>query len=226
MKHLLTTSILTVSAIGLLGACSQASVEAATEKTQEVATKSMAAAETAMKPNELIGSVPSGTYKSESGHAYIAFTYSHQGYSKPIIRFNTFDATLELDNENPANSTLSVNIDPASVDTNVTKFDDHLKSADFFDVATYPNIAFTSTSMTQSSGDTGKVTGDLTMHGVTKPLTLDVTLNKAGKTRSGNPKFGISATANLKRSDWGMDTYAPMADDQTIMIEVEFDKAE
>ena len=227
MKNLFTTSLLTASAIVLLAACSQASVEATTEnaseKTQEVVAKTKAAAENVMTPDKDLSTIPSGTYKSESGHAYIAFTYSHQGYSNPIVRWGKFDAILDLDTAAPTKSTLSVNIDPASVDTGVPKFDGHLLSADFFDVANHPNITFTSSSLKQLGGDTGTVTGDLTMNGVTKPITLDVKLNKVGKHfRSSVPMFGISATGALKRSDWGIDKYTPMADDVKLMIEVEF----
>jgi len=227
MTHLFTKTLLTVSAISLLAACSQANVEAAAEsaadKTKNVAAKTTAAVETALTPDKMISEIPSGTYKSESGHAYIAFTYSHQGYSNPIVRWGKFDATLMLDNEAPTNSTLSVNIDPKSVDTGVPKFDEHLLSADFFDVANHPNITFTSTSLKQMAGDKGTVTGDLMMNGVTKPITLDVTLNKVGKNfRSSVPMFGISATGALKRSDWGIDKYTPMAEDVKLKIEVEF----
>jgi len=227
MKNLFTMTVLTASAIGLLAACSQANVEAATEKTQGAVTKTAEAVETVMAAGDMIGEIPSGTYKSESGHAYIAFTYSHQGYSNPIVRWGKFEATLNLDNETPTKSTLSVNIDPASVDTGVPKFDEHLLSADFFDVANHPNITFTSTSLKQMSGNKGAVTGDLMMNGVSKPITLDVKLNKVGKNfRSSVPMFGISATGALKRSDWGIDKYTPMADDVKLMIEVEFQHEE
>lgn len=231
MKNLFTTSLISASAIALLAACSQANVEAATdaasETTQDAVAKTKAVADNVMTPDKDVSTIPSGTYKSESGHAYIAFTYSHQGYSNPIVRWGKFDATLDLNNEAPAKSSLSVNIDPASVDTGVPKFDEHLLSADFFDVANHPNITFTSTSLKQLGSDTGTVTGDLTMNGVTKPLTLDVKLNKVGKHfRSGVPMFGISATGALKRSDWGIDKYTPMAEDVKLMIEVEFQHEE
>ncbi|WP_162143739.1 YceI family protein [Hellea balneolensis] len=238
LSHL-TTSIL---AGGLLMGCAQAenAAETVAAKTSEAAQKTTDkmketvkdAAETAkaMKPSAPgvdISAAPSGTYTAESTHAYIAFSYSHQGYSNPILRWGKFDGTLELDSENPENSTLDISIPAASIDSGVPAFDEHLISADFFDAENHPTITFKSTDMDQIVTGTGRVTGDLTIKGVTKPITLDVKLNKVGKHfRSGKDMFGISATGNLKRSEHGVDKYAPMGDDVKLMIEVEFQKAD
>jgi len=117
-------------------------------------------------------------------------------------------------------STLMVEIPTASIDSGVPKFDEHLVSADFFDAENHPTITFKSTDMKQLYTGTGKVTGDLTIKG-------DVTLNKVGKHfRNGKDMFGISATGNLKRSEHGVDKYAPMGDDVKLMIEVEFQKVD
>lgn len=235
LSHL-TTSIL---AAGLLIACTQAesAVESAAEMTKvatsqaadkaaEVAKDTMAAAKPSA-PGVDISAAPSGSYIAEATHAYIAFSYSHQGYSNPILRWSKFDGKLELDSENPENSTLMVEIPTASIDSGVPKFDEHLVSADFFDAENHPTITFKSTDMKQLYTGTGKVTGDLTIKGVTKPITLDVTLNKVGKHfRNGKDMFGISATGNLKRSEHGVDKYAPMGDDVKLMIEVEFQKVD
>ena len=114
-----------------------------------------------------------------------------------------------------------VEIPTASIDSGVPKFDEHLVSADFFDAENHPTITFKSTDMKQLYTGTGKVKG------VTKPITLDVTLNKVGKHfRNGKDMFGISATGNLKRSEHGVDKYAPMGDDVKLMIEVEFQKVD
>lgn len=242
LSHL-TTSIL---AAGLLIGCSQAesaaqkAADTAATKTSEAAQKTTDAvketvkgateAAKAMKPSAPgvdISAAPSGTYTSESTHAYIAFSYSHQGYSNPILRWGKFDGTLELDSENPENSSLEVSIPTASIDSGVPKFDEHLVSADFFDAENHPTITFKSTDMDQIVTGKGRVTGDLTIKGVTKPITLDVKLNKVGKHfRSGKDMFGISATGNLKRSEHGVDKYAPMGDDVQLMIEVEFQKVD
>lgn len=178
------------------------------------------------RPGVDIGTAPSGTYNSEQGHAYVAFTYSHQGYSNPILRWGKMDAVINLDSENPENSSLKVTIPVSSIDSGVEAFDKHLVSADFFDADNHPTITFNSTSMNQQATGTGRVIGDLTIKGVTKPVTLKATLNKVGKNfRSGVDMFGISARGSIKRSDFGVDKYAPMADDIDIMIEVEFQKA-
>lgn len=235
LSHL-TTSIL---AAGLLIGCAQAESAAenaaettkaaanqASEKATEMAKDTMAAAKPSA-PGIDIAAAPSGTYTAEATHAYIAFSYSHQGYSNPILRWGKFDGTLELDSENPENSSLKVEIPVASIDSGVEKFDEHLVSADFFDAENHPMITFTSTNMEQIYTGTGRVTGDLTIKGVTKPITLDVKLNKVGKHfRNGKDMFGISATGNLRRSEHGVDKYAPMGDDVKLMIEVEFQKAD
>ena len=235
LSHL-TTSIL---AAGLLVGCAQAesaaekAAETATAKTSEAAqktTEKVKEAAKSMKPSAPgvdIGTAPSGTYTAESTHAYIAFSYSHQGYSNPILRWKKFDGTLELDSANPEKSSLTVSIPSDAIDSGVAKFDEHLVSADFFDAANHPTITFKSTDMKQIYTGTGRVTGDLTIKGNTKPITLDVKLNKVGKHfRSGKDMFGISATGNLKRSEYGVDKYAPMGDDVKLMIEVEFQKVD
>lgn len=243
LSHL-TTSIL---AAGLLLGCAQAenaaekaaakttetvqktaqnATETVTEAVGKTAKATMQGAKKMTRPGVDIGEAPSGVYNSEQGHAYVAFTYSHQGYSKPILRWGKMDASLNLDSENPENSTLKVTIPVSSIDSGVEAFDKHLVSADFFDADNHPTITFNSTNMEQIVTGTGRVTGDLTIKGTTKPVTLNVKLNKIGKHfRSGVDMFGISATGNLKRSDFGVDKYAPMADDIDIMIEVEFQKA-
>jgi len=101
-------------------------------------------------------------------------------------------------------------------------------SADFFDVETYPTITFKSTDVKRALLGSGSVTGDMTIKGITKPVTFTGKINKVGKNfRSGVDMFGVSATANIKRSDFDVDKYAPnVGDDVEIMIEVEFQKAE
>jgi len=219
-----------ISTAAFLAACS-----AATE-TAETATKTVDRAVTDVKASVAgdakmqgasLAELPAGTYKSEQGHAYVAFQYSHQGYSKPIIRWGTTDATVTFDADNPENSKLTVTLPVADIDTGVPAWDDHIKAADFFDAANHPEVTFVSTDIEQIRDGYGTLTGDLTIKGVTKPFTLTGTVNKVGKHfRSGADMFGVSATGQLKRSDFGVDKYAPMADDIEIMIEVEFQKAE
>lgn len=174
-----------------------------------------------------LAALPAGTYELEDTHAYVTFSYSHLGFSKPVLAFNEVDATAEVNPEDPAASSLSVTIDPASIDSAVEKFDEHLKSADMFDVEQYPEITFVSTGIDMASGTTGTMTGDLTMKGVTKPVTLDVTLNGAGQhPMTGLDTFGISATGTLDRTEWDLGYAAPAVGEEVdLRIEAEFVQA-
>lgn len=225
----ITTSVL---AIALMAACSQASVESTADKAKEKATS---VAQKTMEKTEVLaekmtasdydfGDIPAGAYTSEKTHAYITFQYMHQGYSRPTLRWNDFEANVDLNKEDPSASTLNVTINAASIDSGVEKFDTHLISADMFDIENHPTITFKSTSVNLASGT---LTGDLMMKGVTKPLTLDAKLNKTGESRGGKAMFGISATTQLKRSDWDLGYAVPfVGDDVDITIEVEFQKAD
>lgn len=172
--------------------------------------------------------LPAGTYTDENGHAYIQFSYDHQGYSRPILRWSEFDATVTFDPAAPENSTLNVTIPAASIDSMVPAFDDHLKSADFFDVETYPTISFVSTGLDINPDGTGTITGDLTVKDITRSITFDGKINKVGKNfRSGVDMFGISGTGMMKRSDYGVGKFAPnVGDEVQLVMEVEFQKVE
>lgn len=199
------------------------------ENTTDKATKAVKEmADKMERPGADLSTLPSGTYKSEQGHTYVAFTYWHQDYAKPILRWRETNATIEFDNDSPENSTLNVSIPVASIDSGVDKFDEHLVSADFFDVENHPTITFTSTDINRALMGSGSVTGDLTIKGITKPVTFTGRVNKIGKHfRSGVDMFGVSATANVKRTDFGVGKYAPnVGDDVEIMIEAEFLKEE
>ncbi|MEL7232557.1 MAG: YceI family protein, partial [Pseudomonadota bacterium] len=110
-------------------------VDTVTETVSETATA--VASEVTMADAPDLSTLPAGTYVDEDGHAYIQFSYDHQGYSKPILRWSAFDATVNYDPSNPENSTLRVVIPADSIDSMVPAFDNHLKSADFFDVENY-----------------------------------------------------------------------------------------
>jgi len=134
-------------------------------------------------------------YELDDRHAYLSFSYSHLGLSNPQIQFADFDASLQLDGNDMSQSRVSITIDAASVDSAVPALDDDLKGADFFDVENYPEITFQSTAYEESSASSGRLTGDLSVRGVTKPVTLVVTINSA----SMNPlnrreMIGFSAT--------------------------------
>ena len=173
---------------------------------------------------KMLGQAPAGTYALDKTHGYIAFSYDHQGYSKPQLRWGNWDSVLEWNPDDLENSSVAVTINVADVDTGVEKFNDHLRSADFFEVETYPTITFESTSVKYSGGMQGQITGDLTVKDLTKPITIDVVFNKAGETKSGH-KVGFSGKTKMLRSEWGVGAYVPFVGDEVeLIIEVEYER--
>lgn len=170
-----------------------------------------------------LSEVPSGVYTLDSSHGYITFTYSHLGFSNPRVGFNSFDTKLDLDSNNPENSTVEVTIDASSIDSRVEEFNGHLNGSDFFNTTEYPTITFRSTNVEATSENTFDVTGDLTILGTTRPVTLTTTINKAANHPMRNvPTVGVSASARLMRSDWGLGAYVPAVSDEVeLSIEME-----
>lgn len=223
LKNLLIAAV----AAGTLASCGKPKTE---EAAPSAATPEASAAEEAapveptVEPAFDVSSTVAGIYKSDPKHAYITFSYLHQGYSKPWLRWRTWSADLDWNPSAPDQSSINVVIDAASIDSGVDEFDDHLKSADFFDVANNPQITFKSTAVSLAGGARGTVTGDLTIKGVTKPVTFDVTINRAANDDFAQAyKLGFSAAGVVKRSDFGVDKYVPfVGDDVSIVIESEF----
>ncbi len=144
-------------------------------------------------------------YDIDPAHPSAEFSVKHLGISNVKGHFNDIKGTVDYDEKNPANSKVSVEIATASIDTGVGKRDDHLKSPDFFDAAKNPTLTFKSTSVKPLAGGALDVTGDLTMHGVTKPVTLHVEgITPEQKTPWGNMSRGATATATINRKDWGL----------------------
>lgn len=168
----------------------------------------------------------SGTYQTDPGHRYITFSYSHVGYSRPMLRWRDWDATLEWDADNPSASSLSVVIDATSIDSGIDEFDGHLNGDRFFDTANHPKITFVSTKLVKTGDNTGVMTGDLTIKGVTKPVDLNVTLNRTARDGFFKAyKIGFTATGAVKRTDYGMDYAVPVVSDEVeINIQAEFNK--
>lgn len=162
-----------------------------------------------------------GTYTLDPGHTQVVFSWNHFGFSNPTAQFGKVDGTLEFDAANPTKSSVSVTIPLASVNSNVEKLNEHLDSPDFFDAAKYPNATFKSTKVEKGAGENQlKVTGDLSLHGVTKPIVLDVTVNKVGEhPMRKSPAAGFDATTTIKRTEFGIGKYAPnVSDDIKIRI--------
>jgi polyisoprenoid-binding protein YceI len=159
-------------------------------------------------------------YTFDPNHSQIRFGWNHFGFSSIEADFREFSGELMLDTADLAKSSVNVTIPLASVDSGVAKLDDHLKSPDFFDVAKFPEATFKSTAIEQAAPNRLEVSGELTLHGVTKPVVLDVTVNKIGKhPMAGDDAAGFDAKATVKRSDFGVDKYAPNVSDE-VWIEI------
>ena len=166
---------------------------------------------------------PAASFKIDSLHTHAAFMVSHFGYSNMVGRFGKITGSFEFDPAQPEQSSAKLVIDAASVDTNLDRRDGHLRSPDFFNVKEFPEITFSTTKVTVTGAKTGKVTGDVTMLGVTRSITLDVTFNKiAPNPRSKVLTAGFSARGKIKRSDFGM-KYAlgGIGDEITLFVEIE-----
>lgn len=185
-----------------------------------VATLSTAQAATA--PQD----VQAGTYQVETTHTQVTFSLLHFGFTEYSGLFSGATGSLTYDAAHPAASKLSVSIPVASVQTTSAKLTDELHGADWFDTARYPTATFVSTKVVPTGAGTANVTGNFTLHGITKPLTLQVRYVGAGI----NPMdkaytLGFQATGTLKRSDFGVKTYVPMVgDDVTLSIAGAFEK--
>jgi polyisoprenoid-binding protein YceI len=118
--------------------------------------------------------------------------------------FQDFEGTLHLDGQDPARSTASFDVKMESIDTGSADRDGHLKSADFFKIEEFPTMTFRSTSAQVVGGDDYRITGDLTLLGVTKPLTIDLEFNGAAKDPFGNERVGFEGKAEILRSEWGL----------------------
>jgi len=176
--------------------------------------------------------VPAGTYVNDATHTNVLWSVKHVGLSTYYGRFDNTKIKLDLGNPaKPETAKLSVTIDPESVDTNFpgtpNKFDEEIAGDKFLNAAKYNAITFNSTAIKVTGKKTGDVTGNLTLHGVTKPVTLHVTFNQAYREHpmSQKPAMGFSATGKIKRSDFGIAGFLPAAavsDEVDLIIETEF----
>lgn len=170
-----------------------------------------------------LSAVPSGSYAVDPTHAYVNFQYTHLGLSRPMLQFDDFNITLDLDNANVSKSSLTVNIDPKSLEAGSDIWKSHLTGGDYFDVGTHPEITYTSTSIEKTGENTLKVMGDLVIKGESKPVQLDVKLLAAmNHPMSGDPVIGFTASGQLLRSAFGLGKFAPnVSDEVDLMISAE-----
>lgn len=148
--------------------------------------------------------IASGTYAIDPHHSSVGFTARHAMISKVRGVFNEVEGSGSYDAANPAASTLNVTIQASSIDTRAEDRDGHLKGEDFFDVEQFPTITFTSTSVEPKGGAEFDVTGDLTIKGVTKPVTFDLELTGTAVDPWGQTRLGLEGSATVNRKDWGL----------------------
>lgn len=211
-----------------LAACSKP--KEATATPAAAATETPAATAPAAEAAVDLSGAATGEYVTEAGHRYITFSYAHQGLSHPWLRWRDWNGALSWNAEDPAKSSITATVNTPSIDSGVDAFDAHLKSPDLFDVAKFPTATFKSTGIERTGPNTGRITGDLTIKDVTKPVTLDARINGArfqpdrADPTKGKYKLGFSAKTALKRSDWNLGFAVPfVGDDVDIVIEAEFE---
>ncbi|MBU3847053.1 MAG: YceI family protein [Candidatus Acinetobacter avistercoris] len=162
-------------------------------------------------------------YQIDPTHTATVFTWNHFGFSTPSANFSDIQGTINVDNAKPANSSVNVTIPLTSLNTNVKALDEHLLKSDFFDAEKFPNITFKSTKVQALSKNKYKITGDLTIKDVTKPVVLDAVLNKqAVHPMSKAETIGFNATTSFDRSTFNVGGYVPNVGDKiTVNITTE-----
>jgi polyisoprenoid-binding protein YceI len=171
--------------------------------------------------------VQAGTYKLDPAHGKITWSVTHFGFSTYVGQFSHVDANLKVNPKAVGASALDVTIDANSLGTLNAALDTHLKSKDFLDVATFPTATFKATKVTSTGEKTADIAGDLTLHGVTKPVVVHAVFNQGGV----NPldkkySLGFAGSAEIARSDFGIKAYVPAISDKvTLTIEAEFKAA-
>jgi polyisoprenoid-binding protein YceI len=163
-------------------------------------------------------SLAADSYKLDSVHSDVVFTIHHL-VSNPYGMFHGPEGTVTVDGDVPA---FDVSVPVAKLDTGNPKWEQDIKGASWFDLKQFPTITFKSTSVKKTGDDTYDVTGDLTLHGVTKSITVTLTKTGEGQGMQGETRIGYSTTFKVKRSDYGMTTFlGPVGDDVTLMVNIE-----
>ncbi|NBM20156.1 YceI family protein [Streptomyces sp. GC420] len=145
-----------------------------------------------------------GQYTLDPTHTSIGFTVRHAMVTNVRGAFGEFEGTLDLDGSDPSRSTASIDVKIASIDTGVADRDAHLRSGDFFEADKYPLMTFRSTSAETLGGDKYRISGDLTIKDVTRPLSIDLEFNGSAIDPYGNQRVGFEGSAEILRSDWGL----------------------
>jgi polyisoprenoid-binding protein YceI len=163
------------------------------------------------------------SYRIDPNHTDVIAGWNHFGFSHPTARFGQVDGVLVYDADNVGQSSVQVTLPLSGLDTGVPDLDAHLRSADFFEADKYPVITFASTRVEAAGDHKLRVVGELALHGVTRPVVLEVTLNKAGVHPLGKrAAIGFDAATTLRRSDFGLAKFVPnVSDEVTIRITTE-----
>jgi polyisoprenoid-binding protein YceI len=171
------------------------------------------------------------SWQIDNAHTAIEFAARHMMISKVRGRFESFSGTVNLDEQNPQNTTVDVTIEAASINTREAQRDGHLRSPDFLDVATYPEIRFVSTQVERTGNAAAKLHGDLTIRGVTRPVVLDVEYVGKSKSPWGTTNYGFTGRTRLSRKEWGLNWNVALetggwlvSDEITVEIEIELVK--
>ena len=158
------------------------------------------------------------TYVIDASHSDVVFGWNHFGFSNPSARFDKIEGSVLLDTTDLTRSSVSVTLPLDGLDTRIAKLDEELRGPDFLDAARYPAITFKSTKVEKAGANGLRITGDLTLHGVTRPVTLDAKVNKIGIFEIPGvvkaPAAGFDATTTIKRSDFGVTKYVPAVSDE------------
>ena len=144
------------------------------------------------------------TWKADPAHTLVEFSGKHMVITTVKGRFTGVDATIVVDENDPTNSSVTATVDAATLHTGVEYRDNHLRSADFLDLENHPTLTFKSTRVEQISEDESRVTGDLTIRGVTREVTLDTTLEGRGTGMQGDERIAFTAKTQINRKDWGL----------------------
>jgi polyisoprenoid-binding protein YceI len=163
------------------------------------------------------------TYKIDPNHTQVLASWSHFGFSNPVANFGEAKGAIVYDADDVSASSVQVTLPLSGLQAFVPAFNEHLRSADFFEAETYPEVTFKSTRVEAAGEDGLKVTGDLTIKDITRPVVLDVTLNKAAEQPMAKRQaIGFDATTTVKRSDFGLGKFAPnVSDEVTLRITTE-----
>lgn len=189
-------------------------------------------------PAPVVVQAPSGDYTLDPNHSTLIVRAPHFGLASYQLRFNGLSGTLSFNADNPAQSSVALTVDTRTLDTpysGQTDFDAQLQNSEWLDAATYPAATFRSTSVEQTGPSTARVTGDLTIRGVTKPATFDVTYNGGWRQHPAGPAYsgvGFSAHGVIRRSEFGLAALLPpaaepnagVADEVELVLEAEFNR--